>query len=57
MYCKGAHAVILTYDITNRNSFDLVKSKFYENAKTLFSATVSMIIVGNKSDLQEDRKV
>ena len=30
-YYRGAQAVIIVYDITNRNSFDMIKSKLLEN--------------------------
>ena len=56
-YYRGAHAVVLTYDITNRNSFDLIRSKFYEKAISNCSPNASISIVGNKSDLEGDRKV
>ena len=56
-YYRGAQAVIIAYDITNRNSFDIIKSKFLDKVKTLSTPNVSIAIVGNKSDLQADRKV
>jgi len=55
-YLKGANGVILVFDITNRESFDLLESwmnELRENNK----AGISKVLIGNKSDLAEKRDV
>ena len=55
-YYKGAHGVILVYDITNRETFaDL--GKWVEEIHMYCQEGVSKILIGMKSDLDEDRKV
>lgn len=55
-YYKGAHGIILIYDVTNQKSFDNVKnwvSQIRENA----SEKAIIYIVGNKIDDTEHRVV
>lgn len=54
-YFKGAHAIFLMYDVTNRESFEHI-----DNWHADFSVEVPdipCILVGNKVDLEDDRKV
>ena len=53
-YFKGSQGCFIVYDITNENSFDNV-DKWFENAKKLANKDASIILIGNKCDL-EDRK-
>ena len=53
-YIKDAAAAIISYDITNRNSFNSVQ-KWIEDAKNLRADDVFLFLVGNKSDLNESR--
>lgn len=55
-YYKGAHGIIVTYDITDRTSFDNIRGWFIEIEKYA-SENVNKIIVGNKCDLEEKRAV
>lgn len=57
VYYSGAQAAFLVFDLTNRNSFDNVKN-WYEELK-LFTPgeDIPIVIVGNKNDLTEERKV
>jgi Ras-related protein Rab-1A len=50
-YYRGAHGVIIMYDVTNEKSFDSVKQWLLE-VDRYATGTVNKIIVGNKSDLQ-----
>ncbi len=57
-YYRGAHGVIIVYDVTNQQSFNDVKTWMtevdrYKNA----SQTTVKILVGNKSDLVAKRVV
>ncbi|KAH7883553.1 ras family-domain-containing protein [Phlebopus sp. FC_14] len=55
-YYRGAAGVILVYDITNRDSF-LNLSRWLADARTLASPHLVAVLVGNKSDREEDREV
>jgi Ras-related protein Rab-1A len=55
-YYRGAHGIIVVYDTTNRESYDNVKI-WLEEAHRLVSGDPNFILIGNKSDLSEKRKV
>ena len=55
-YYKGAHGIIVTYDITDRESFSAVESWMGEVEKHA-SDNISRILVGNKSDMESQRQV
>ncbi len=55
-YYKGAHGIIVMYDVTNRRSFDNVKN-WVEQIREEVSNKVSIILVGNKIDDVDGRKV
>ena len=54
-YYRNAKYVMIVYDITNKESFDNVKTHF--NAAKEAESTQKCILVGNKSDQAIDRKV
>lgn len=55
-YYKGAHGIILVYDITDRISFQEIENWLSE-IEHHASAKVTKILVGNKSDLEDQRQV
>ncbi|KAF8922589.1 P-loop containing nucleoside triphosphate hydrolase protein [Mucidula mucida] len=55
-YYRGAAGAILVYDITNRDSF-LNLSRWLADARALASSHLVAVLVGNKSDREEDREV
>lgn len=55
-YYKGAHGIIVTYDVTDRETFSAVENWINEVEKHA-SDNVSMILVGNKADLEDQRQV
>ena len=57
VYYSGAQAAFLVFDLTTRESFEKIKS-WYEELK-LFTPDeeIPIVIVGNKNDLTEERKV
>lgn len=55
-YYKGAHGIVVVFDLTERNSFEHVQNWFQEIKKNA-GETVVKILVGNKVDLQESRAV
>jgi Ras-related protein Rab-1A len=56
-YFRGAHGIFVAYDITKNESFNEVKSHWYEEAARLGSSEVSIVLLGNKSDLEGRRAV
>lgn len=57
LYYKGANGIILVFDLTNQKSFDELKSIWLRDIKNNTDQNVQIIIVGNKQDLIENRKV
>ena len=55
-YYKNSVCSILVYDISNRDSFEHISS-WIEDCKAQSPKTVFMVLVGNKSDLTDRRKV
>lgn len=55
-YYRGAHGIIVVYDITDRESFDNVKQWLNEIAKH-GTEGVKVLLVGNKCDLADKRDV
>ena len=54
-YYRGAHAIVIVFDVSDYNSFEHV-DKWLSDINKLAKENVIKLIVGNKSDLQE-RKV
>jgi small GTP-binding protein len=55
-YLKGTNGVILVFDITNKETFDLLETWLNE-LKDTNKADVSKVLIGNKADLAERREV
>ena len=55
-YYKNSVCAFVVYDISNRATFDNIKS-WVEDCKRLSPKTVLLILVGNKIDLEEKREV
>lgn len=55
-YYRGAHGLIIVYDITSMESFNSIK-KWLVDVERFASPTVLKLIVGNKSDLAARRAV
>lgn len=55
-YYRGTAGALLVYDITSRDSFNNL-SNWLSDARSLASANISVILVGNKKDLEEEREV
>eukprot|EP00775_Hariotina_reticulata_P003024 gene3024-3305_t len=56
LYYRGAHAAAVVYDITSTESFEKAKYWIGELQKNA-SGTIVMVLVGNKTDLTEQRLV
>ena len=55
-YYKNSACALIVYDISNKDSF-LDVSSWIEDCKVQCPKTIYMILVGNKSDLEEKREV
>ena len=55
-YYKGAHGIILIYDVTEQKSFDNVKN-WMAQIKEEVSDRVTIVLVGNKIDDEDNRKI
>lgn len=55
-YYRGAAGALLVYDITRRESFDHILS-WLEDARAHSNSDMSIVLVGNKSDLDHRREV
>ena len=55
-FYKGTHGIILIYDVTNEKTFENAKS-WVEQIHEEISDKVVIYLVGNKIDMEEERKV
>lgn len=55
-YYRGAMGTIIVYDITHRESFNNVE-KWIKDIKSNSSENMSIILVGNKKDLEDIREI
>lgn len=55
-YYRGAHAILIVYDITDSESFENVKNWIYECDKYAPNSVLKLL-VGNKCDLENKRQV
>jgi len=55
-YYRGAAGALLVYDVTNRDSFNALLA-WLQDARTLASPNIIILLIGNKRDLEEERQV
>ena len=55
-YYKNCHGLFLVFDITNRSTLDRL-NKWIAEKDTLCDSDVILVLIGNKSDLENERKV
>ena len=55
-YYRGAHGLIIVFDVTDKNSFDNVK-KWLDDVEKYSPSNIVKMLVGNKSDLDSRRVV
>ena len=56
-FYKDAYIVILVYDITNKDSFEEIKTVWYPSVKEHGEKYSVLAVVGNKCDLYENEEV
>jgi len=55
-YYKNAVGVLLVYDVSNKKSYENIE-KWLQEIEEFSNGQVSVIVVGNKTDLEEKRKI
>ena len=55
-YYKGAKGSLLVYDITNPKTFESL-DKWISDLKTNAEEKISIVLIGNKTDLEDQRKI
>ena len=56
-YYRNADCCLLVYDISERHSFDELKNYFIEKIKEKCKKDIQVILLGNKTDLEDKRKI
>lgn len=56
-YYKMADGILLVFDISNRDSFDKIKNFYVKNIKEKCKPEIPIILLGNKTDLEDKREV
>jgi len=56
-YYNGAQAAFIVFDLSNRSSFENIYTWYNELKEFTNTADIPMIIIGNKNDLVEKRKI
>ena len=51
-YYRGAHALMIVFDITDHQSFADATNYWFQEIKTSCPPEIQILLVGNKSDLQ-----
>jgi small GTP-binding protein len=54
---EGAHAVILVYDITNKESFESIQNFWLDEVENYADPGTLLVLVGNKSDARDSQQV
>ena len=57
MYFQGCEGALLMYDVTRYNTFDSIKSKWLKDFKKYIRKEGVYILIGNKTDLNDQRVV
>ncbi|KAJ3228319.1 GTP-binding protein [Clydaea vesicula] len=55
-YYRGAMGIFIVYDVTDRKSFESL-NEWKRNVEKLSTKDVTVILIGNKCDMESDRKI
>ncbi len=55
-YFRGAQGILLVYDVTDRNSFNSIKT-WVEEIERNADRHVNKVLIGNKCDVEESARV
>ena len=55
-FYKKADGIIISYDVTDKESYDNIKN-WIDSINTHADKTAARILIGNKIDLENDRKI
>ena len=55
-YYRGAHGILLVFDLTSQTSFQNI-TRWYEESQNYLQKSVPKLLIGNKSDLTSQRVV
>ena len=56
-YYRQTDCCLLVYDITDEYSFNEIKEYFNDRIKELCKKNIQVILLGNKTDLEDKRKI
>ncbi len=56
-YYLGAQAAFIVFDLTNRESFENIKNWYEELENFIGGKEIPIIIIGNKTDLKDQRRI
>ena len=56
-YFKRADAVLLVYDISDKDSFEKIKNDYIEEIKENCKKDIPIILLGNKTDKENEREI
>ena len=56
-YYRGAHALMIVFDITDPQSYEDAVGYWFEEIKNSCPPQTQILLVGNKSDLENQRKI
>ena len=56
-YYKKADAILLVYDISNKDSFEKIKNDYVKEIKDNCKKDIPIILLGNKADKENERQI
>ncbi|KAK8807986.1 hypothetical protein WA588_006472 [Blastocystis sp. NMH] len=57
LYYRGAAAAVIVFDLTQKSSFDAVKTDWLDSIRKCADENIIIIVAGNKCDMVQDRCV
>ena len=56
-YYRGGNGILMVFDITRRESFDILRNKIIQTVRSQAQENVKIVVVGSMLDKQESRQV